>query len=50
MANRDAELGQHRMHLIPVEMLMRVYARCVAGREDVWIARTDKTPHPEEDQ
>ena len=24
-----------------VEMLMRVYARCVAGLEDVWIARMD---------
>jgi integrase len=26
-----------------VEMLMRVYARCVAGFEDVWIARMDAT-------
>jgi integrase len=33
-----------------VEMLMRIYARCVAGLEDVWIARMDKTLHPEEDQ
>jgi hypothetical protein len=24
-----------------VEVLMRVYARCVAGLEDVWIARMD---------
>jgi hypothetical protein len=28
---------------------MRIYARCVAGLEDVWIARMDKTLHPEED-
>ena len=33
-----------------VEMLMRIYARCVAGLEDVWIARMDKTLHPKEDQ
>jgi integrase len=33
-----------------VEMLMRTYARCVTGMEDVWIARMDKTLHPEEDQ
>jgi integrase len=26
-----------------VEMLLRVYARCVAGMEDVWIARMDAT-------
>jgi integrase len=26
-----------------VEMLLRVYARCVAGLEDVWIARMDAT-------
>jgi integrase len=26
-----------------VEMLMRVYARCVAGMEDVWVARMDAT-------
>ena len=32
-----------------VEMLMRIYARCVAGLDDVWIARMDKTLHPEED-
>ena len=25
------------------EMLLRVYARCVAGLEDVWIARMDAT-------
>ena len=24
-------------------MLLRVYARCVAGMEDVWIARMDAT-------
>jgi hypothetical protein len=29
---------------------MRSYARCVAGLEDVWIVRTDKTLHPEEDR
>lgn len=29
-----------------VEMLMRVYARCVAGMEDVWIARMDATIRP----
>ncbi len=33
-----------------VEMLMRTYARCVTGMEDVWISRMDKTLHPEEDQ
>jgi integrase len=33
-----------------VEMLMRTYARCVTGMEDVWITRMDKTLHPEEDQ
>ena len=26
-----------------VEMLLRVYAQCVAGMEDVWIARMDST-------
>jgi hypothetical protein len=26
-----------------VEMLLRVYARCVAGLEDVWIARMEAT-------
>jgi integrase len=26
-----------------VEMLLRVYARCVVGMEDVWIARMDST-------
>jgi hypothetical protein len=29
-----------------VEMLMRVYARCVAGMEDVWIARMEATLRP----
>jgi integrase len=29
-----------------VEMLMRVYARCVADMEDVWIARMDATLRP----
>jgi hypothetical protein len=33
-----------------VEVLMRVYARCVTGMEDVWITRMDKTLHPEENQ
>ena len=33
-----------------VEMLMRTYARCVTGMEDIWIIRMDKTLHPEEDQ
>jgi hypothetical protein len=28
---------------------MRIYARCVAGLEDVWIARMEKTLRPEED-
>ncbi len=28
-----------------VEMLMRVYARCVAGLEDVWIGRMDQALH-----
>ena len=32
-----------------VEVLMRTYARCVTGMEDVWIARMDKTLHPEQD-
>ena len=27
-----------------------LYARCVAGLEDVWIARMDKTLHPGEGQ
>jgi hypothetical protein len=31
--------------VIHVEML-RVYARCVAGMEDVWIARMDATLRP----
>jgi hypothetical protein len=30
--------------------LMRTYARCVTGMDDVWITRMDKTLHPEEDQ
>ena len=29
-----------------VEMLLRVYARCVAGLEDVWIARMEATLRP----
>ena len=29
-----------------VEMLMRVYARCIAGMEDVWITRMDATLRP----
>jgi integrase len=29
-----------------VEMLLRVYARCVAGMEDVWISRMDATLRP----
>jgi integrase len=29
-----------------VEVLMRVYARCVVGLEDVWIARMDATLRP----
>lgn len=33
-----------------VEMLMRVYARCVAGWEDVWIARMDATLRPHDGQ
>jgi hypothetical protein len=33
-----------------VEVLMRTYARCVTGLEDVWIARMDKTLRPEEDR
>jgi integrase len=33
-----------------VEVLMRTYGRCVTGMEDVWIARMDKTLHPEENQ
>ena len=31
-----------------VEMLMRVYARCVAGLEGVWIGRMDQALHLEE--
>jgi hypothetical protein len=31
-----------------VEMLMRVYARCVVGLEGVWIGRMDQGLHPEE--
>ena len=30
-----------------VEMLMRVYARCVVGLEGVWIGRTDQGLHLE---
>jgi integrase len=30
-----------------VEMLLRVYARCVAGLEDVWIARMEATLRPQ---
>ena len=33
-----------------VEMLMRVYARCVAGLEDVWIARMEATLRPADGQ
>jgi hypothetical protein len=29
-----------------VEMLLRVYARCVAGLEDLWIARMEATLRP----
>ncbi len=43
-ARRGSRMGRHS-----VEMPMRTYARCVAGLEDVWIARMDKTLHPEED-
>jgi Phage integrase family len=32
-----------------VEMLLRVYARCVAGLEDVWIARMEATLRPADD-
>jgi len=35
-ANRDRRLAGYS-----VEMLLRVYVRCVAGMEDVWIARMD---------
>lgn len=28
-----------------VEVLMRVYARCVTGLEDVWIGRMEDTVH-----
>jgi integrase len=31
-----------------VEMLMRVYARCVEGLEGVWIGRMDQALHLEE--
>jgi hypothetical protein len=30
-------------------MLLRVYARCVAGLEDVWISRMDATLRPAAD-
>ncbi len=33
-----------------VDMLLRVYARCVAGMEDVWVARMDATLRPPDDQ
>lgn len=33
-----------------VEMLMRVYARCVAGMEDGWIARMEATLRPPDSQ
>ena len=33
-----------------VEMLMRVYTRCVVGLEDVWIGRMDQALHLEEDR
>ena len=33
-----------------VEMLTRVYARCVVGLEDVWIGRMDQALHLEEDR
>ncbi|MHB1596821.1 MAG: tyrosine-type recombinase/integrase [Streptosporangiaceae bacterium] len=32
-----------------VEMLLRVYARCVAGMEDVWISRMEATLRPPSD-
>ena len=31
-----------------VEVLMRVYARCMTGLEDVWIARMDQALHLED--
>jgi integrase len=31
-----------------VEVLMRVYARCMTGLEDVWITRMDDTLHLED--
>jgi hypothetical protein len=31
-----------------VEMLMRVYARCVEGLEGIWIGRMDQALHLEE--
>jgi hypothetical protein len=33
-----------------VEMLMRVYAKCMTGLEDVWISRMDGALHLEETQ
>ncbi|MBO0808727.1 MAG: hypothetical protein J2P32_10555 [Actinobacteria bacterium] len=33
-----------------VEMLLHVYARCVAGMEDLWIARMDATLRPPDDE
>jgi hypothetical protein len=31
-----------------VEMLMRVYAKCMTGLEDVWISRMDGALHLED--
>jgi len=31
-----------------VEVLMRIYARCMTGLEDVWISRMDGTLHLED--
>jgi hypothetical protein len=31
-------------------MLMRVYAKCMSGLEDVWISRLDATLHLEDTQ
>ncbi len=33
-----------------VEMLMRVYARCVVGLEGIWIGRMDEALHLGEDR
>jgi integrase len=32
-----------------VEVLMRIYARCMTGLEDVWISRMDRTLHLEDE-